>query len=122
MTRLHTFAVIAALAFSVSAHADNQHLNVQSLYLACKDSNGPTAMLCSGYVGGIGEMMHALGTQIPDDPKLRIFGICGTMSHGAMVQAFVNWADKHPERWADVGVLGVMSALIETWPCPAFKD
>jgi hypothetical protein len=34
-----------------------------------------------------------------------------------MVQAFLNWAEKHPEAWSYNQIRGVILALGETWPC-----
>jgi len=36
---------------------------------------------------------------------------------GASIQAFLNWADNHPERWGDSFSEGVIAAMIETFPC-----
>jgi hypothetical protein len=34
-----------------------------------------------------------------------------------MAQAFINWAEKHPENWTMGGADGVILALKETWLC-----
>ena len=37
---------------------------------------------------------------------------------GAIIQAFVKWAENHPEAWSGAPrQLGVMAALQKTWPC-----
>jgi hypothetical protein len=36
---------------------------------------------------------------------------------GAVIQAFLNWADKHPEKWARPRIFGATAAMRETWPC-----
>lgn len=41
--------------------------------------------------------------------------MCGDTTLGAMAQAFTNWAEKHPENWGIARILGVISALQETW-------
>jgi hypothetical protein len=40
----------------------------------------------------------------------------GNAPLGAGVQAFIKWAEKHPENWTDDGLFGVTKALSETWP------
>ena len=41
-----------------------------------------------------------------------------TVTTGAMVQAFKNWAQKHPADWSTLAHDGVFDAIKETWPCP----
>jgi len=38
-------------------------------------------------------------------------------SIGAAIQAFLNWADAHPERWGDSFSAGMMAAAMDTFPC-----
>jgi hypothetical protein len=52
------------------------------------------------------------------------FALCsepkGTVPTGReMIQAFVNWAEKHPESWSQRNIYGVALALRESWPCSA---
>jgi hypothetical protein len=48
------------------------------------------------------------------------FGQCSEgATYGAARQAFVNWAEKHPEQWSKPMIVGVIEALNETWPCAA---
>ena len=39
------------------------------------------------------------------------------VTRGAMLQAFLIWAEKHPEKWSHYNGTGVLEALHETWPC-----
>jgi len=50
------------------------------------------------------------------DPRFAL-ALCGAPSHGAMIQAFINWAEKNPQQWATGKTAGVMLALQESWPC-----
>src|SRR5215471_16974193 len=77
--------------------------------------NSPRSGYCLGYVTGIAEMMLKLGRDHPDDPH----GICGEPTRGALVQTFVNWAEKHPQEWGSSDHFGLLTALAETWHCPA---
>ncbi|MBS0379007.1 MAG: hypothetical protein JSS29_11020 [Proteobacteria bacterium] len=48
------------------------------------------------------------------------FGECGNdVTHAAAKQAFLNWTEKHPEKWTQPNYLGVTTALSELWPCDA---
>jgi hypothetical protein len=117
---LRSLFAAAILAFGLtSASADD--LNIQALYEACKsqDLNSSRYGLCLGYVAGIGDLMHAFGaySQKSQDENFIAFSICGKPSYGAIVQAFVNWAEANPQRWSDDRLFGVAEALRATWPC-----
>jgi hypothetical protein len=84
---------------------------IQELHDWCKEThNSPRSGYCLGYVTGIAEMMLKLGRDHPDDPH----GICGEPTRGALVQTFVNWAEKHPEELGSSDHFGVLTALAET--------
>jgi hypothetical protein len=78
--------------------------------------------LCLGRIGGVSDMagingfMFSRRKDLPDD--FWKFAICFTKqnaSYGARVQAFRNWAQKHPEEWGDADCAGVVIALREVW-------
>jgi hypothetical protein len=107
-------AIIFALGLALGLAAASplsRAATVQELLRECTEGK-ELELHCIGYVGGIGEVMQLMGASIG-------FGICstGTITHGAIQQAFENWAKKHPENWGDRAPLGVMLALRETWPC-----
>jgi hypothetical protein len=56
---------------------------------------------------------------------LAAFGLCtsdgGFPSGDAMIQAFVNWAQQHPERWSAPAYSGITMAYQGTWFCPKPK-
>lgn len=111
--RLPSMATVFCLSLlpSVASAADN---DVQSLYSACKMSDASQEFaVCVGFISGVGETLHYLGLA----PDAQPFKICGAPTHGAMVQAFLNWAEKHPEAWSYNQIRGVILALGETWPC-----
>ena len=92
-------------------------LKVGDLLRFCKEEKGsPHKLICLGYISGIGDTMQVVGVEALSD-KTRDFAMCGIARYNAMVQAFVNWAEKHPKRWEEPRRFGVMAALKELWPC-----
>jgi len=121
-TTSSVLAIVVAATFVglIPANAaDPDHGGVQSLYSDCKTepSTSAQAVFCLGFVSGVGETMNFTGYFKQEHPDVGKFAICASPSHGAMVQAFINWAEKHPEEWAKSRIYGVMLALRETWPC-----
>lgn len=91
---------------------------VQQLYEACKRPISSSDRLeCIVYIAGVADVMQFLAPIKDEDPVP--FAICNTGSYGAMVQAFVNWAEKNPKEWGMARLYGVMMALRLNWPCPA---
>ncbi len=92
---------------------------VQGLYELCTvdDRAHFNVMACFGYISGIRDMMMVIGTL--DAPVKIYFGLCSKdeVASGATVQAFKNWAEKHPEMWSKPRGAGVGIALREAWPC-----
>jgi hypothetical protein len=119
--RVRTFLAFAIVFVSMAkAHADDH--NVQSLYNLCKATTDDARYtLCIGYISGIGDIMQTNSVMHPRaavDPAPLDERLCGQPSYGAQVQAFKNWAEKHPQQWQAPRQLGVISALSGTWPCP----
>jgi len=113
--------IVAAMILAAGlsrATAGDADRNVQSLYNLCKMEEGSQEFaLCAGYIGGIGSVMQFMGAGLKQYPDFRPFAICGAASHGAMVQAFVNWVQKNPREFTNKQTVGVMTALRENWPC-----
>ena len=117
----------AALA-STSLEADNALTNVaalqtkdpsisiESLYEQCNGTDSYKQTFCVAYIVGVAEILGRVGL---DKSARPLTGICwkGDVSYSAMVQAFKNWAQKHPEAWGIPRYGGVMWALKESWPC-----
>ena len=84
---------------------------------------------CVAFISGVAEQMIATGVVFrqrraeggfldgDDRLDMSFLSACTKASFGAMVQAFINWAEKHPEKWSTSRQLGVMASLRETWPC-----
>ena len=63
---------------------------------------------CFWYIGGAADQLQ--GERL----------LCaGSATYSAMVQAFLNWTDKNPDKWDISRRVGVMAALVTTWPCRA---
>ena len=114
-------AVLGSMLSIVVGRADD-HRNIQWLYNACKERDDQLGfVICLGYVSGIGDLMQmnavaALKRVI--DPSGWDDRLCGQPSYGAQVQAFVNWAERHPEKWQFSRQLGVVAALREALAVP----
>ena len=112
-------ALAAACLVGSPVHAAPDPTTVQFLYQTCKDETAANApRFCLGYILGVGQLM-AVNSRFGDN-----FALCATGSEGgvptgrAMIEAFVAWAEKHPESLSQRNVMGVALALREAWPCP----
>lgn len=120
MSRLFCFpqpssiaALAVALTASVPAHAET----LQELLRECASERGAALEFhCLGYIGGIGDAMLINGIV---EYRPGIMAMCSKtkVTHGAMKQAVINWANRHPERWGGESLGSVAAALQETWPC-----
>lgn len=116
--RTMLFCLLVATPLAPARAADGEGvLKVGDLLRFCKEEKGsPHKLVCLGYISGVGDAMQVIAVEALSD-QTRDFAICGIARYNAMVQAFVNWAEKHPERWEEPRRLGVMAALKELWPC-----
>lgn len=113
-------ATVLAIFLPFAAYAQTNVPNettVQGLYQICKKTENPNGdwdskEYCLGYISGVGDFLLGLG--LAGNTQM---GICGSISYGATVRSFINWAEKHPEKWNADRVVGVGIALHETWPC-----
>jgi hypothetical protein len=122
------------IASSSAVRADT----VQELFQDCKDTANFKRIACVKYIGGIVDVMHSWGEVFsdrlifsnPSDTQaereasaharrfiLNSFSICGNITYGAAMQAFINWAERNPAEWQDHPALHIVDALRETWPC-----
>jgi hypothetical protein len=119
MTQRIIFAVSLVLGsmMSIAVGRAEDKQNIQWLYHACKNRDDNfNYLLCVGYVSGIGDLMHVNGGAPHRDTGWDD-RLCGDPSYGAQVQAFVNWAEKHPNLWQYPRPFGVVTALREAWAC-----
>jgi hypothetical protein len=113
--------LIVLLAFAGATNpawsADSLGSTVQSLRDMCKSDDADERALCVGFIAGVGDYMRVVSATSLDQRLSSQLGLCGWATHGAMLQAFMNWSDKHPEQWSNSSEIGVGMALRETWPC-----
>ena len=119
--RIHKLVVVLFLlcAGSSAALADND--NVQVLLRKCTSKGSADQLYCIGRVTGIFEMMGLIGVRAGKQlASMEPLEICSDPmpSNGAVIQAFTNWANKHPEKWNAPDIAGIVIAVHETWRCP----
>ena len=130
MIRRIPLAVCAFLVNGAAAHASPNPDTIQFLYRACQEELGSeTPGFCLGYIEAASEIMATNGGErlkiLPNDTEgrryLTEFGLCPNPSIGAsgaeLIQAFLNWAKKHRDLWADHALVGVTLSLAATWSC-----
>jgi hypothetical protein len=98
-------------------HAIDSSQTVQALYQFCKSPEEDA--LCLGFISGVGDAMQLIGVGVEQEPELLPFAICRKPSYGAMVQAFIKWAEQNTGEWETNRIVGVMTALRANWPCKA---
>jgi hypothetical protein len=95
--------------------------NVQTFLQKCtSQTNATDISYCYGRVTGIFETMGLNGASFSHQfNPLKTLTVCvdPPPSYGAEVQAFINWANNHPEKWGMPDSVGVAGAMSETWPC-----
>jgi hypothetical protein len=111
------FAITSATVAAVGNATNEPLFTIQKLYEFCKSSDSDDHFICIGYVSGMMDTMTIIGTR--HDASANTFGMCPktTVSYGAGIQVFKNWAEKHPETWGGFRSLGVFWAFKEMWPC-----
>jgi hypothetical protein len=117
-------ALLGVAAIPIPTNAEEDKPTIQALYQKCK-SNDPQKVYCFGFIDGIVTHMRIMAiaaeqmdNQVERRFLLELSKFCGhDASRGAMLQAFLNWAEKHPEKWSQYDGFGVVEALQETWPC-----
>jgi hypothetical protein len=117
-------AFLIAQCITVSSALAKEKQDVQQLLRQCtKPVATEEQVFCVAFISGVAEQMITNGFTLDrfTDNEVRremlFLSACTKASFGAMVQAFVKWAESHPEQWGTPRQLGVMAALRETWPC-----
>ena len=118
--RLFLTTILLMLSAHVCAAqtAVSKDSSVQALRAECKMPPGHADFArCIHYVAGVADMLALVGSSSKGSEVRQMLGKCGSGSYGAYVQAFINWADQHPEKWGEHRSFGVAYALTEKWPC-----
>jgi hypothetical protein len=99
-------AVTILSSILATSAVSQEDLTVAGLRDYCKGANRSK---CAGYVVGViglRPLSKPEGVKCPD--KLNL---------DEVVDAFLHWSDKHPERWQEPGFKGVRAAMDEKFPC-----
>jgi Rap1a immunity proteins len=131
MTARTVFAVIgivaaACMGLRFAPARSSEEGSVLTLYHWCKaNPKSFEFALCLGFVSGVGDQMrlNALLARdlwsVEDRRRLSRMASChDTITSRAMVKAFTEWTEKHPDQWNRQSIIGVTMALRDTWPCP----
>ena len=95
---------------------------VEKFLVNCKaDDEDPHRAFCVGYLTGLAQEMGVIGALAKSESFRLAHGMCTEGLHGpsgrALAQAFIVWAEKHPEASSLRYEIGALTALSETWPC-----
>jgi hypothetical protein len=132
------FAVVFVAPIPTRSQAPKKEMDVQWLYGQCKEAKPSSQSFCSGFISGIALQMFWTGswlikkppsgttplydrlTNDDDRSTVSFLSACTELaaSGEAMRQAFINWAEKHPQEWSADSQLGVMQAIHSAWRCP----
>jgi uncharacterized protein YhfF len=96
---------ILALIAAAPAKASKLH-NVQDLVTICRRDRNIDNDFCVVTIGVVVTLVFQNNSR------------GHSPSDGAARQAFLNWADKHPEEWNTETLIGVSRAMKAMWPCP----
>ncbi|MBY4893138.1 hypothetical protein KUL25_10215 [Rhodobacteraceae bacterium N5(2021)] len=76
------------------------------------------AGFCIGFITGVWQMMAVNCLNPEPRAALPVELQAGDIpSWRASVQAFLNWAEDHPEQWDETFFMGTLLALSSTFPC-----
>ena len=110
-------ATALSIASSTSL-AEESPMTVQWLLDQCAVPQ--KQLLCMGYISGVASVMALNSTARASlNDRIKDFSLCSASqpTNSALMQAFINWAHRHPERSSIPSQAGVAIALSEVWPC-----
>ena len=116
------FVIAAPLLFLAAPVSAQQ--TIEDLIPACEAAADESYIVrrpagyCVGFISGVWFMMNV--NCINADYRHAIpqgLQAGNVSSWRAMVQAFLNWAEDHPEEWGEPVLVGVYTSLSSTFPC-----
>jgi len=120
MTRFALTLLLGVLAWGAAPAETFRALTVDELAALCRDPNPASAAACKGEVNSLAQIMATLGKYATEDRAGH--GLCPSgnpqFDPAVAVQAFLAWAQAHPDQGANGAGGGVIAALRERWPCP----
>jgi hypothetical protein len=112
--------LLCALAWGPAWAETFRALTVAELVALCRNAEPASAAACKAEVNSLARIMATLGTYATKDRAGH--GVCPsgnpTFDAAAATQAFLAWAQAHPDQGANAAGGGVIAALRERWPCP----
>jgi Rap1a immunity proteins len=126
-TLMGAAAVILSIIAPVPTFADEKTVwDVQELFKQCNYKGSLDKIFCLEFVSSIARQVFTNGlalnpSKVP--PGLTMMSTPSAcpksfVSNDAMVEAFNEWANEHLDQWRTSARIGVMRAMIDTWPCP----
>ncbi len=120
MTRLGLTLLLCALAWGPARSETFRALTVDELARLCRDPNPASAAACKAEVNSLAQIMATVGKYATEDRSGH--GLCPSgdpqFDPAAATQAFLAWAQAHPDQGPSAAGGGVIAALRERWPCP----
>ena len=120
MKPLGLMLLLCGLAWGPARPETFRALTIDELARLCRDPNPGSAEVCMAEVNSLAQIMVTLGKYATEDRAGH--GLCpsGTpeFAPDAAKQAFLGWAQAHPDQGSSAAGAGVIAALAETWPCP----
>jgi hypothetical protein len=120
--RTAVIAAILGMSFAASPVSAGGEFTTGRLREVCNENQGSLGRgYCSGFIYGAALVLFTNGKLVDENKNpvaTNSVSIClVNVSSGAMEQAFMDWAGRNPKDWDKPAVIGVITALHETWPC-----
>jgi len=121
-THLLGIAALLLAAFPIPCKSVELETTIGQLYQLCKSESPENRSFCSGFIAGVSRMMitnQFIAQRMKSAEDQNVvweLSMCDQVPYADEVQAFVSWAEKHPENGTQAAVAAFM-ALHERWPC-----
>ena len=117
--------VTACLALSSSAYAQSPRNTVGALLEDCRQATKVSqlegvefqqAAFCTVYVSGV---VFGIKFEKFNSASTTNFCLPLEFTKGQLTTVFTRWADSHPNRWHEFDAAGVVTAMVDAFPCKA---